>query len=91
MKEVLSKPIKKLFENSLLDFKEYENMIRGKIGLNAENDIIEDLSLSGIYDSTKVLKEIIKNSISVSMMLLSTDVLVVNKINNTKIDIDSVI
>lgn len=34
MKEVLSKPI---------NFKEYENMIRGKIGLNSENDIIEDL------------------------------------------------
>ena len=51
----------------------------GTIGLNAETGVIEDLVKSGIIDPAKVTRSALQNAASVAALLLTTDVLVVDK------------
>ena len=51
----------------------------GTIGLNAQTGVIEDLVKSGIIDPAKVTRSALQNAASVAALLLTTDVLVVDK------------
>jgi chaperonin GroEL len=51
----------------------------GTIGLNAQTGVIEDLVKAGIIDPAKVTRSALQNAASVAALLLTTDVLVVDK------------
>jgi chaperonin GroEL len=51
----------------------------GTIGLNAETGELEDLVKAGIIDPAKVTRSALQNAASVAALLLTTDVLVVDK------------
>ena len=51
----------------------------GTVGLNAETGVLEDLVAAGIIDPAKVTRSALQNAASVAALLLTTDVLVVNK------------
>ncbi|MGD0220136.1 MAG: chaperonin GroEL [Acidimicrobiales bacterium] len=52
---------------------------KGTIGLNAETGVLEDLVMAGIIDPAKVTRSALQNAASVAALLLTTDVLVVEK------------
>ena len=52
---------------------------KGTVGLNAATGVIEDLVAAGIIDPAKVTRSALQNAASVAALLLTTDVLVVDK------------
>ena len=52
---------------------------KGTVGLNAATGVIEDLVVAGIIDPAKVTRSALQNAASVAALLLTTDVLVVDK------------
>lgn len=91
LKKVLTKPLKKLLLTSDYNFDDIKDKLKNNIGVNIETNQIENLYDSGVFDSTKTLKEIIKNSISISIMLLNASSLVINNNNNQKINLDNIL
>ena len=81
LKNVLISPMKKIIENSGED---YDNIIKKldskdlHYGYDAYNSKIVDLISSGIIDSTYVLIETLKNAFSISSILLTTSLIIVN-------------
>ena len=73
--------MKKIIENSGED---YDNIIKKldskdlHYGYDAYNSKIVDLISSGIIDSTYVLIETLKNAFSISSILLTTSLIIVN-------------
>ena len=56
-----------------------------------ENTGKSEIDTTNIIDSYKVVTEEINNSFSIAMMLLTTNALVINNVNNySKIDIDKI-
>ncbi len=51
----------------------------GNFGSNAMTDTYEDLMEAGVIDSTKVVRCEIQNAASVAALLLTSDVLIVDK------------
>jgi chaperonin GroEL len=78
----LEEPLKWIAQNAGL---EGSLMVRdvesreGTIGLNAQTGVIEDLVKAGIIDPAKVTRSALQNAASVAALLLTTDVLVVDK------------
>jgi chaperonin GroEL len=78
----LEEPLKWIAQNAGL---EGSVMVRdvearkGAIGLNAETGVLEDLVEAGIIDPAKVTRSALQNAASVAALLLTTDVLVVDK------------
>ena len=91
LKKVLTKPLKKLLLTSDYNFDDIKEKLKNNIGVNIETNQIENLYDSGVFDSAKTLKEIIKNSISISIMLLNASSLVINDNNNQKINLDNIL
>jgi chaperonin GroEL len=56
----------------------------GSFGYNARNDTYVDMYKSGIVDPVKVTKSALLNAASVAGLVLTTDVLLVEKISKTK-------
>lgn len=87
MKEVLKSPIKKIIINSGGDVKEILSKLDNEslnTGYDAYNNKVVDLIEEGIIDPTYVLIESIKNAFSISSILLTTSLIIVNL--NTKED-----
>jgi chaperonin GroEL len=60
--------------------------MKGAEGYNAETDTYEDLMKAGVIDPTKVVRFALQNAASVASLLLTTDVMVAEKLkkNNKK-------
>lgn len=90
LKEVLVSPIKQIIHNS---GENVENIIKelnskkNSIGYDAYNNRIVDLIEEGIIDPSYVLIESIKNSFSISSILLTTSLIIIakEKIKNNNI------
>lgn len=81
MKEVLESPIKKIIINSGGDVKEILSKLDNEslnTGYDAYNNKIVDLIEVGIIDPTYVLIESIKNAFSISSILLTTYLIIIN-------------
>lgn len=81
LKPVLMSPIRKIIENSGEDFDSIKKILESKslcYGYDAYNNKIVDLIECGIIDSTYVLIEALKNAFSISSILLTTSLIIVN-------------
>ena len=79
LKRALKKPFEKLVSNAGLDSGELIAKLNGKKfghGVNVESGEIVDMVKEGILDPTKVSIEAIKNGVSVSISLITSDVVV---------------
>lgn len=81
LKCVLASPIRKIIENSGDDFDNIKKTLESKsvcYGYDAYNNKVVDLIEHGIIDSTYVLIEALKNAFSISSILLTTSLIIVN-------------
>ncbi len=82
LKVSLKEPMKQIIRNCGLDevsiIKELKNK-NSNIGYDASSGKIVDMTSCGIIDSTRVLIEALKNALSIAGVLLTTDLIVVNK------------
>lgn len=84
------KPLYYILSNAGFDYEEVIGKITDRYGFDASNGTYTDVIDSGIIDSTEVVLKAIENSVSVANLLITTDAIVLSKID-TKIDLDNVI
>ena len=85
LKRSLLKPLKQIIINSGYNEKEIINELENKkygIGFDAENEKFVHVFKNGIIDSTNVVLSALKTSISICTMLITTEVIVLNKNEN---------
>ena len=78
----LEEPLKWIAENAGLEGSVMVRDVEGRegtVGLNAETGVLEDLVKAGIIDPAKVTRSALQNAASVTALLLTTNVLVVDK------------
>lgn len=78
---LMSEPIKKLFDNSGLDSSEFLTKQRDSFnyGLDVNDNEYKDLFKAGIIEPAKVLISALKNASAVGAMILTTDCVMVNE------------
>ena len=80
VKRSLEEPIRQIAKNAGREGAEVVARLRSekneKIGYNAKNDKFEDLFAAGVLDPTKVVRNELQNSASISAMILTTEALV---------------
>ncbi len=77
-------PLKQILLNAGLNEQEIMNQLKEKeygIGFDADNEKFVYMLENGIVDSTDVITTALKNSVSITSMLLTTEVIVVNNKN----------
>lgn len=73
----LRAPLKKLLENSGLDYTEVAPELKKyPLGVDVTTGTVKDLLKAGIIDPVKVLKTALENAVSVACLALTTDTLV---------------
>lgn len=85
LSDAMKGPIKQLFLNNGYEETKYLELNKKEngIGYDALNDFYVDMKANGIIDSTEVLISALKSSVSITSMLLTTEVISVN-INDQK-------
>src|SRR3989344_2621235 len=80
VKRSLEEPIRQIAKNAGREGAEVVARLRSekneKIGYNAKTDKFEDLFAAGVLDPTKVVRNELQNSASISAMILTTEALV---------------
>jgi chaperonin GroEL len=82
LKNALKKPFEKLVSNSGLSLSEILIELNGKpleMGLDVTDGKIKNMFEAGIIDPTKVLKEAVRNAVSVAIQLMSIDAVIITK------------
>lgn len=80
--QACKEPIKKILSNAGVDVKntlKYIENLEFKFGFNVASMEYENLKVNGIIDPTKVIKTALKNSVSVSSTLLTTEAFITNE------------
>ncbi len=77
----LDKPFKNIIENAGLDNKIFEKIKSGdfKILYNVKSGNFENIENTTVIDPIDVIKESLKNAVSIASMLLSTSCLIINE------------
>lgn len=78
----LKKPFKRLIENSGMDYADIREKMSGKKyphGVDVTDGKVKDLIKAGIIDPVKVTKAALQNAVSVSNMVLTTSVAIVDE------------
>lgn len=92
VKKALTAPMKQIAENAGIDgavvLEKVKNMPVG-FGFNATTEEYVNLLEAGIIDPVKVTRSAIQNAASISALILTTEVLVVNKKENKANDVDT--
>ncbi len=80
----LEEPVRTLAENSGRDPEEILSCIAasGPLGFNAMSGRVEDLRALSLYDSVTSVVEALSNALSVAKLIINTDVLVVDLLDN---------
>jgi len=80
VKRALEEPIRQIAENAGKEGAEVVSRLKAekdpKVGYNAKKDCYEDLFKGGVIDPTKVVRNTLQNSASISGMVLTTEALV---------------
>ena len=82
VRRALEEPIRQIAKNAgkegadVLSYLKYET--NENVGYNAKKDIYEDLFKAGVIDPTKVVRNALQNSASISAMILTTEALITN-------------
>ena len=87
LRVALEKPIRQIAENAGVDgavVAEEVKKHQGSFGFNAETIQYEDLIQSGIIDPTKVVRSALENSTSAAAMILTTEAVVAEKLEEKK-------
>lgn len=87
LKESLKVPFKKIMENALGEYKDIEeSILKSNYNLiyNFETNELENISDTSIIDPTNVTIEALKNAVSIAGMLLTTNFIVINEIDEIK-------
>ncbi|RLB51570.1 MAG: chaperonin GroEL, partial [Deltaproteobacteria bacterium] len=82
MRDVLSAPLRQIAANAGVEGSVVVNEVikgKGNFGYNAATDSYEDLVKAGVIDPTKVVHHALSNASSVAGLLLTTEVLIVDK------------
>lgn len=82
--DTLKAPMKHILLNAGLNYEEIISELEKKeygIGFDAENETFVNMYENGIIDSTDVILTALKNSISITSMLFTTEIIVVNNKN----------
>jgi len=83
LRRALQSPIRQIAENAGKDGAVVASKVleakEDNIGYNAATDKFEDLFVAGIIDPTKVVRSALKNAVSASSMLLTTECVVAEK------------
>jgi len=90
LRRVLEEPLRQISTNAGVD----GSVVVGKVrenpdlsfGYNAATDVYEDLVAAGVIDPAKVVRCALQNAASVAGLLLTTEVLIVDKVDNKKDD-----
>lgn len=92
LKEALLTPINKIFENSGINKEEILEKIKKlnyELIYNFNSNRLEKVKNSNIIDPVKVLTTSLKNAVSISSMILTTNYLVINEENDKKLNINN--
>ena len=87
LRVALEKPIRQIAENAGVDGAVVAEEVKkheGSFGFNAETIQYEDLIQSGIIDPTKVVRSALENSTSAAAMILTTEAVVAEKLEEKK-------
>jgi len=80
VKRALEEPIRQIAKNAGVEGAEVLSRLKQekdlKVGYNAKKDCYEDLFKAGVIDPTKVVRNSLQNSASISAMILTTEALV---------------
>lgn len=80
VKRSLEEPIRQIAKNAGIEGAEVLSKLKQendlKVGYNAKKDCYEDLFKAGVIDPTKVVRNALQNSSSISAMILTTEALV---------------
>lgn len=80
VKRSLEEPIRQIAKNAGVEGAEVLSKLKQendlKVGYNAKKDCYEDLFKAGVIDPTKVVRNALQNSSSISAMILTTEALV---------------
>ena len=82
IRKAIEEPIRQIVTNAGLEASVIVNKIKegtGAFGFNAYNEQYEDLFVAGVIDPTKVSRVALENAASVSGLLLTTEVTIVDK------------
>ena len=82
IRKAIEEPIRQIVTNAGLEASVIVNKIKdgtGAYGFNAYNEQYEDLFVAGVIDPTKVSRVALENAASVSGLLLTTEVTIVDK------------
>ncbi len=82
IRKAIEEPIRQIVTNAGLEASVIVNRVKegtGAFGFNAYNEQYEDLFLAGVIDPTKVSRVALENAASVSGLLLTTEVTIVDK------------
>ncbi len=82
VKRALEEPIRQIAKNAGWEGSVVAQKVKGEsgaFGFNAETEIYEDLTKSGIIDPTKVVRFALQNAASVASLLLTTEAMVAEK------------
>jgi chaperonin GroEL len=78
LRKALEVPFRKILENAGIEPARYINEIGDKKGFDARNEKVVDMYESGIIDPVKVTRLALENAASVSMMLITTEAVVID-------------
>jgi len=79
VKDSLLEPLRILCNNSNENFNDiYKKILKNKKGYNFKTNKYEDLLISGVIDSVKVIRTAVENSISVSSTLILCENIIIN-------------
>lgn len=84
LSDSLKSPMNQILLNAGLNYEDIISELEKKehgIGFDAENETFTDMYENGIIDSTDVILTALKNSVSITSMLFTTEVIVVNNKN----------
>jgi chaperonin GroEL len=87
VRRALQEPLRQIASNAGIDGAiAVQKVIEGKgsFGYNAATDRYEDLLQAGIIDPTKVVRAALQNAASVAGLMISTEVLITEKVKNGK-------
>ena len=87
VRKSLEEPLRQISENAGLEGSVVVNKVIGETGAygyNAQTDTFEDLMKAGVIDPTKVTRTALENAASIAGLLLTTEVVVVDKPEDKK-------
>ncbi len=83
LSKAMEEPIRQIAANTGLEGSVVLEKVRegkGDFGFNAQTEVFEDLFKAGVIDPTKVVRTALQNAASVAGLLLTTDVMVSEKV-----------